>query len=185
VAAERDADLLVYPCPRLGEFAASDGAPGAYRGGFLYPPRRDDGTRVWEPEAAIAATYPRIDPITAHELAGRLHPGASPTGAYPLAVPPDVRTALIYTTQDELFTPDTRRPLPDDREPRRARRCPRSAHHRSAMSQLEVDGGASRPARSRRFQLLMDCHVGGARSVATPVSSFRTDRTATVPRPLA
>src|SRR6476619_4820179 len=36
------------------------------------------------------------------------------------------------------------------------------------VNQLEVDGGAprpgareSRPARSRRFQLLTDCHVGG------------------------
>lgn len=109
MAAQRDADLLVYLCPRLGEFAAPDGAPSVYRGGFPYPPRRDDGATVWEPDAAIAAMYPRIDPITAHELARRLHPGASSTGAYPLAAPPDLRTALIYTTEDELFTPEWER----------------------------------------------------------------------------
>jgi pimeloyl-ACP methyl ester carboxylesterase len=53
--------------------------------------------------------YPRIDPVTVHELAGRLHPAVSPTGAYPLAAPPDLRTALIYTTEDVLFTPEWER----------------------------------------------------------------------------
>jgi pimeloyl-ACP methyl ester carboxylesterase len=109
VASERDVDLLVYLCPRLGEFPAPPEAPGMFRGGFPFPSRREDGTMVWEPQSAIAAMYPRLDAQTAAALAERLRPGASPTGEYPLSAPPAIPTALVYTTDDEFFTPESER----------------------------------------------------------------------------
>jgi pimeloyl-ACP methyl ester carboxylesterase len=109
VAAEGGADLLIYLCPRLGEFGAPAGAPSVFRSGFPFPPRREDGTMVWEPEAAIDAMYPRLDPTTAQTLAQRLRPSASPAGPYPLAAPPDIPKALVYTTDDEFFTPEWER----------------------------------------------------------------------------
>jgi pimeloyl-ACP methyl ester carboxylesterase len=118
VATQRDADLLVHLCPRLGEFAAPDGAPSVYRSGFPYPPRRDDGATVWEPDAAIAAMYPRTDPITAHELQ---RPHRRIDG---VAVDLESRAAAEDDVQLLL-------------------RCPRSAHHRSAMS------GRTRPGTPR------------------------------------
>jgi hypothetical protein len=105
IAAERDVNLLVYVCPRLGEFPAPPDAPAVFRAGFPFPPRRGDGTMVWDPQSAIAAMYPRLDPGTAADLAQRLRPGASPAGDYPLSAPPAIPTALIYTTDDEFFTP--------------------------------------------------------------------------------
>jgi pimeloyl-ACP methyl ester carboxylesterase len=38
-------------------------------------------------------------------LAARLRPAASPNGDYPLTTHPSVPTVLIYTTDDEFFTP--------------------------------------------------------------------------------
>ena len=106
VAAFRRARLLVYLCPRLGEYPAPAGAPPVFQEGFPFPPRREDGAMVWEPAAAITAMYPRLEPSTAADLAARLRPGASPVGSYPLAAPPDVPTELIYTIEDEFFTPE-------------------------------------------------------------------------------
>ena len=64
---------------------------------------------VWEADAAIAAMYPRLSPEVARRLAQRLRPGASPVGEFPLATHPDVPTALIYTREDEFFTPEWER----------------------------------------------------------------------------
>ena len=64
---------------------------------------------VWEPEAAVAAMYPRLPSETGRRLASRLRPGASPVGAYPLTEHPDVATTLIYTSDDEFFTPEWER----------------------------------------------------------------------------
>jgi pimeloyl-ACP methyl ester carboxylesterase len=109
VAAERDVNLLIYVCPRLGEFPAPPDAPGVFRAGFPFPPRREDGTMVWEPQSAVAAMYPRLEAQTAAALAERLRPAASPTGEYPLSAPPALPTALVYTTDDEFFTPEWER----------------------------------------------------------------------------
>jgi len=106
VAAERPPALLVYLCPRFGSFETPDDAPAVFRAGFPFPARDDQGRMVWEQEAAIEAMYPRLPLETGRELAARLRPGASPTGDYPLTEHPRVRTALIYTTEDEFFTPE-------------------------------------------------------------------------------
>jgi pimeloyl-ACP methyl ester carboxylesterase len=64
---------------------------------------------VWEPEAAVAAMYPRLPTETARRLASRLRPGASAAGAYPLTEHPGVVTALIYAREDEFFAPEWER----------------------------------------------------------------------------
>ena len=109
VAAACRAQLLVYLCPRLGEYPAPAEAPPVFRDGFPFPARREDGAMVWEPATAIAAMYPRLDAVTAGRLAARLRPGASPAGTYPLAAPPDVPIALVYASEDEFFTPEWER----------------------------------------------------------------------------
>jgi pimeloyl-ACP methyl ester carboxylesterase len=109
VAAERRPALLVYLCPRFGSFAARSDAPAIFRDGFPFPPRDAEGRMVWDPDAAIAAMYPRLPAETGSRLANRLRPGASPIGNYPLAEHPDVATALIYASDDEFLTPEWER----------------------------------------------------------------------------
>ena len=105
VAAARPVSLLVYLCPRMATFATPEGAPGAVREGFPFPPSRPDGTSVWDPDAAIEAMYARLPPDTARALAHRLRPMAMPPGDYPLSDHPGVPAALIYAAEDEFFEP--------------------------------------------------------------------------------
>jgi pimeloyl-ACP methyl ester carboxylesterase len=109
VAAKRKPALLVYLCPRFSSFATPSDAPATFRDGFPFPPKDPQGRLVWDADAAIAAMYPRLPLETARRLAHRLRPGASPIGAYPLSDHPDVPTALIYTMDDEFFTPEWER----------------------------------------------------------------------------
>ena len=85
------------------------GAPGPFRPGFPFPPRRPDGANVWERDAAIDAMYPRLPRDAAEDLADRLRPTAPPAGEFPLPRPPDVRTSLIYASEDEFFEPEWER----------------------------------------------------------------------------
>jgi pimeloyl-ACP methyl ester carboxylesterase len=105
VAVKRPGSLLVHLCPRLGQFPPPPGAPATFRAGFPFPPSNAQGARVWDPDAAIAAMYARIDPDTARALAQRLRPATSPPDEFPLPGHPDVPTALVYTTEDEIFEP--------------------------------------------------------------------------------
>jgi len=109
VAAARPVSLVVHLCPRMGGFEPPDGAPGAFREGFPFPPGRPDGTSAWDPEAAIEVMYPRLAPGTARELAQRLRPMAMPPDDYPLSDHPDVPAALIYAADDEFFEPSFER----------------------------------------------------------------------------
>jgi pimeloyl-ACP methyl ester carboxylesterase len=49
--------------------------------------------------------YPRIDPDAARALAQRLHPATPPPDKFPLPGHPDVPTALVYGSEDEIFEP--------------------------------------------------------------------------------
>lgn len=109
VAARRPPALLVYVCPRFGSFPTPPVAPDVFRKGFPFPPKDVRGRSVWEPESAVAAMYGRLPREKAQQLAKRLRPGASPVAKYPLSSHPDVLTALIYTTEDEFFTPEWER----------------------------------------------------------------------------
>ena len=97
---------LVYLCPApVGPFARSGAPMRSTRAGFEFPPERPDGTSVWEPDAAIAAIYPRLPADTARQVAARLKPGASPSDAYPLEAQPSVPTTFVYARHDEFFEP--------------------------------------------------------------------------------
>ena len=109
VAERAPAQLLIYLCPRLAEFDHPPEEPRVFRETLSFPPRRDDGAIVWEPEDAMRQMYPRLDPETARALAARLRPTAPPAGEFPLERPPDLPTALIYAADDEFFEPDYER----------------------------------------------------------------------------
>jgi pimeloyl-ACP methyl ester carboxylesterase len=109
VAAERPVSLLVYICPRMGTFEPPSEAPGAFREGIAFPSPRADGTTVWGPEAALEVMYPRLPAETARGLVQHLRPMAMPPDDFPLHEHPDVPTALIYATEDELFEPSFER----------------------------------------------------------------------------
>ena len=109
VAARKPPLLLVYVCPRFGSFTVPPDAPDVFRTGFPFPAKDTHGRLVWEPESAIETMYPRLPEQTGRELAKRLRPGAAPAGDYPLSSHPAVPTALIYTTDDEFFTPEWER----------------------------------------------------------------------------
>jgi len=105
VAAERPGSLLVHLCPRLGQFPLPPDAPPTFREGFPFPLRNAEGAVVWDPDVAIDAMYPRLEPDTARALAQRLRPAISPPDEYPLPGHPDVPTVLVYATDDEIFEP--------------------------------------------------------------------------------
>jgi pimeloyl-ACP methyl ester carboxylesterase len=105
VAAARPVSLLVYLCPRMGGFEAPPEAPAPFREGLRFPQDRPDGTTVWDPRVATEVMDPRLPPEAARQLAGRLRPMAMPPGDYPLAEHPEIPTALLYASEDELFEP--------------------------------------------------------------------------------
>ena len=109
VAERAPAQLLIYLCPRLAEFDHPPGEPRVFRETLSIPPRRDDGAIVWEPDDAMRQMYPRLDPETARALAARLRATAPAAGEFPLELPPDLPTALIYAADDEFFEPDYER----------------------------------------------------------------------------
>jgi hypothetical protein len=109
VAAERHPALLVHLCPRFGTFAIPTDAPAVFRDLFPFPPKDASGRSVWTRQRAIEAMYPRLPLDVAGDLADRLRPGASAVGDYPLAQHPKLPTALIYTADDEFFTPEWER----------------------------------------------------------------------------
>jgi pimeloyl-ACP methyl ester carboxylesterase len=105
VVAERPGSLLVHLCPRLGQFPPPPGAPPTFRAGFPFPASNAEGATVWDPGAAIAAMYGRVAPDVARALAQRLRPHTSPPDEFPLPGHPDVPTAVVYATDDEIFEP--------------------------------------------------------------------------------
>jgi pimeloyl-ACP methyl ester carboxylesterase len=111
VAIRRPGSTLVHLCPALGGFPQPDGAPAAaFRAGAPFPPRRADGSMVWEREdGGVAAMYRRLRPDLARATARRLVPATPAKGDYPLDSHPDVPTVLIYARHDEFFEPDWER----------------------------------------------------------------------------
>jgi pimeloyl-ACP methyl ester carboxylesterase len=105
VAAARPVSLLVYLCPRMGSIEPPPGAPDAFRGGIPFPDAAPDGTTAWDTETALTVMYPRLPRDSARALIEHLRPMAMPRGEYPLQDHPEVRAALVYAAEDELFDP--------------------------------------------------------------------------------
>jgi pimeloyl-ACP methyl ester carboxylesterase len=126
VAAARPGSMLVHLCPRLGPFPPPPGAPSTFREGFPFPPKNAQGAMVWDPDAAVDAMYPRLDPDVARALAQRLRPAISPPDEFPLPGHPDVPTVLVYATEDEIFEPAWERFM---------------AHELLGIEPIEIPGG--------------------------------------------
>jgi pimeloyl-ACP methyl ester carboxylesterase len=116
IAAAREGSLLVQLCPGLGPL----------RDGFPWPPARADGTCEWEPEAAIAALYPRLRGEVARRLASRLRPMAPAAGERPRVRLPPSRTVVVIALEDELFDPSSERA---------------AARERLGVEPVEIPGG--------------------------------------------
>jgi pimeloyl-ACP methyl ester carboxylesterase len=109
VADARDRALLVHLCPSLSPFPPPPDAPDKFQPELRFPPTREDGSTVWDPEVALDSIYARLPEATARELAERLCPMSPPPDAFPLDGHPDVPTVLIYAAEDEFFDPDWER----------------------------------------------------------------------------
>jgi pimeloyl-ACP methyl ester carboxylesterase len=110
VAARRPVAAVVHLCPApTGLFHRPDAPMRSGRPGFPFPAEDERGVSEWEPEAAIGAMYPRLEPPTARSLCTQLRPGSAPSDSFPLAAHPDVPRRLVYAAEDEFFAPDWER----------------------------------------------------------------------------
>jgi pimeloyl-ACP methyl ester carboxylesterase len=109
VADRKDGALLVHLCPSLSPFPPPAEAPDKFRPELPFPPAREDGSTMWDPETARESIYARLPEATARELAERLVPMAPPPDEFPLDGHPDVPTVLIYAAEDEFFNPEWER----------------------------------------------------------------------------
>jgi pimeloyl-ACP methyl ester carboxylesterase len=104
VAATAPVALVVHLCGRLGFLAQPADAPKPFRPGIPFPPQSADGSTVWDPQTALEVLYRRLPAETGRELAARLRPLAPPAAELPRA-DGEIRTAVVYATDDELFEP--------------------------------------------------------------------------------
>ena len=109
VALRRPVKLLVYVCPSTPIATPRPDAPPALQEGAWDAVETDElGRSWWEPDDAIRGMYRHLDPALAQLAAGRLRHDGDP-GPYPLEGPPKLPSLYIYTTEDEFFTPESRR----------------------------------------------------------------------------
>jgi pimeloyl-ACP methyl ester carboxylesterase len=109
VALRRPVKLLVYLCPSTPIAAPRPDSPTSLQEGAWDAVRTDKlGRSWWQPEDAVKGMYRHLDPALARWAAERLRPDADP-GPYPLNAPPKLPSSYIYTTEDEFFTPESRR----------------------------------------------------------------------------
>ena len=66
------------------------------------------GRNWWQPEEAVRLIYRHLDPALATWAAERLRPEAD-HGTYRLPAPPSLPSVYIHATEDEIYTPESRR----------------------------------------------------------------------------
>jgi pimeloyl-ACP methyl ester carboxylesterase len=109
VALRRPANLLVYLCPSTPVATPHPDSPTSLQEGAWDAVKTDEiGRSWWQPDDAVRGMYRRLDPARAKWAAGRLRHDADP-GPYPLEAPPRLPSLYIYATEDEFFTPESRR----------------------------------------------------------------------------
>jgi pimeloyl-ACP methyl ester carboxylesterase len=109
VALRRPVKLLVYLCPSTPIATPRPNAPTALQVGAWDAVRTDElGRSWWQPEDAVQGMYRHVDPALATWATERLRHDADP-GPYPLEAPPRLPSLYIYATEDEFFTPESRR----------------------------------------------------------------------------
>ena len=109
VALRRPVKRLVYLCPSTPLATPRPDAPVSLQKGAWDAVKTDElGRSWWQPDDAIRVMYRHLDPALAKLAAGRLRPDADP-GPYLLEAPPKLPSTYIYATEDEFFTPESRR----------------------------------------------------------------------------
>jgi pimeloyl-ACP methyl ester carboxylesterase len=109
VALRRPVKLLVYLCPSTPVANPRPDSPTSLQEGAWDAVKTDElGRSWWEPDDAIRDMYRRLDPALARLAAGRLRHDGDP-GPYPLEGPPKLPSLYVYTSEDEFFTPESRR----------------------------------------------------------------------------
>ena len=110
VALRRPVKLLVYLCPSTPIATPLPNSPPSFHEGALDALKIDEfGRDWWPPDDAVRYMYRRLDPALAKWAAARLRPDANPPGGYPLQAPPRLPSRYIYASEDEIFTPESRR----------------------------------------------------------------------------
>jgi pimeloyl-ACP methyl ester carboxylesterase len=109
VALRRPVKLLVYLCPSTPVATPHPDSPTSLQEGAWDALKTDElGRDWWQPADAVRVMYRHLDPARAKWAAGRLRHDANP-GPYPLEAPPRLPSLYIYATEDEFFTPESRR----------------------------------------------------------------------------
>jgi len=112
VALRRPAKLLVYLCPATPVATPVVGSPPSFQEGYkayLSAVQVDElGRDSWKPDDAVRNMYRHLEPALAEWAAAQLRPDAE-HGVYPLEGPPSLPSLYIYATDDEIFTPESRR----------------------------------------------------------------------------
>jgi pimeloyl-ACP methyl ester carboxylesterase len=109
VALRHPVKLLVYLCPSTPVATPHPDSPPSLQEGAWDALKTDGlGRSWWQPDDAVRCMYHHLDPARAKWAAGRLRPDADP-GPYPLEAPPRLPSLYIYATEDEFFTPESRR----------------------------------------------------------------------------
>jgi pimeloyl-ACP methyl ester carboxylesterase len=104
VAAKHRPKLVIYVAPANPVAKQPDGIPARVRPEIEDVVAYDDQDRDYLPvEGAVTWFYGRIDEETARWAAARLLHDTD-RGDFPLAAAPDVPSAYIYGTEDEVFT---------------------------------------------------------------------------------
>ena len=112
VAMRRPVKLLVYLCPATPVSKPRVDAPPAFQQSYqayLATAQADElGRDSWKPDDAARDMYRHLDPALAKWAAGQLRPDAA-HGAYPLEGPPSLPSIYVYASEDEIYTPESRR----------------------------------------------------------------------------
>lgn len=109
VALRRPVKLLVYLCPSTPVSKPPVGIPPSFQESIKAYLQVDElGRDSWKPDDAVRVMYRHVEPALARWASVQLRPDAV-HGAFPLEGPPSLRSLYIYTTEDEFYTPESRR----------------------------------------------------------------------------
>jgi pimeloyl-ACP methyl ester carboxylesterase len=107
VAAKQAPKLLIYIAPANPVATSPEGMPERTKPEIDGVVKYDDQDRDYlEVEDAVKWFYGRVDEETARWAAARLLHDTD-RGDFPLAAPPEVPSAYIYGTEDEIFTSES------------------------------------------------------------------------------
>ena len=107
IAAKHAPRLVIYIAPSNPVSKQPDGIPERVKPGIDDMISYDDQERDYIPfENAVKWFYGRVDEETARWAAARLLHDTDRGDDFPLEGPPDVPSAYIYGTEDEIFTND-------------------------------------------------------------------------------